>query len=293
MATTFTGYNSAEIAQDFLLSLKNALIPLGAVTRKYELTGKRKGDVVRVPKYAGGTPSTRTLGAVGTASGAVTVASITLPDPTHVQWEVVDGVAGLPEFRIMGMEQMKKLAGAILAVPFAEVTASNYGSGENDVFVKSVGDFGLASVGELGAKATAKKLSNPSLVLNGPMYWRLVTAFSAGLLDKSAIVSGVLPNQAGMTAYNYAGLPDNSELLAGVVIDPTALLVGLAPVEPTAASGQGDLISYEIVADDESGIAFSYKVWYESDKGKICGRAEVMVDAEVGNAGIVRIVTGL
>jgi hypothetical protein len=291
MATSFTGYNDAEILQDFLLSLKNRLIPLAATTRKYELIGKRKGDIVRVPKYASGTPATRVLGVDGTASGAVTVASITLPDPLAVQWEVVDGVAGLNEFRILGMEQMKALADAILEDVFNEVTATNYGSTSDDVFVKSVADFGLASVGELGGKATTKKLGNPKLVLNGAMYWRLVTAFSGGLLDKEAIVSGVLPNQAGMETYLYAGLPSNSENLVGLVIDPTALLVGLAPVEPTAAAGQGDLISYEIVADEEAGVAFSYKVWYESAKGKTVGRAEVMMDAEVGNKGIVRIVS--
>ena len=62
MATTFTGYVESKILNAALFSLKSALLPIGAVTSKWELEGKRKGDSVLVPLYTGGSTGTRTLG---------------------------------------------------------------------------------------------------------------------------------------------------------------------------------------------------------------------------------------
>jgi hypothetical protein len=291
MATTFTGYVESKIIDGALMSLKNALIPLGAVTSKWDLTGKRYADSVLVPLYTGGTPASRTLGSAGSATGTVTVKTITLPYPTAVQWDAIDGIAGPAEFEKLAMEQAKMLAAAILAVPFAAVTKAAFGDTNDDKLIKSVADFGLLSIGDIGALARTKKMNNVKLVLNGAYYWRLFTSVNPAMQDKETWQSGKLLPQGGFPVYEYADLASNSENLMGVAIDPTSLLVGLAPVAPNVEAGNGDLIASEIVTDEESTIAFTYKRWYQSDAGKMVGRMEVMCDAAVGNNGIVRIVS--
>jgi hypothetical protein len=108
--------------------------------------------------------------------------------------------------------------------------------------------------------------------------------------DKDTWQSGKLLPQGGMRIFEYPDLDDNDENLVGLVIDPTSILVGLAPVEPLAEAGQGDLIASEVVQDAESTVAFTYTRWFKSDESKMVGRMEVMCDAAVGNNGIVRIV---
>lgn len=291
MATTFTGYVESKIINAALFSLKSAMPPIGAVTSKWELEGKRKGDSVLVPLYTGGSAGSRTLGSDGTATGAVTVKTITLPDPRYVQWEVASGVAGPVEFEKMAAEQAKILAADVLALPFAEVTSTNFGSDDDDYIVKSAGDFGVSTIGEIMKKSVAKKMRNTRLVLNGAAYTSLVTSYGVAVLDKDVIKAGVLPNLGGMDTYLYADLPSNDENLIGCAVDPTSILVGLAPVQPNAQPGDGDLIAAEVVVDEETGIAFTYTRWFQSAGSKMVGRMEVMCDCAVGNDGVVRIVS--
>jgi len=291
MATTFTGYVESKILNAALFSLKSALLPIGAVTSKWELEGKRKGDSVLVPLYTGGSTGTRTLGSDGTPTGSVSVKKITLPDPTYVQWEVPSGVGGPVEFEKMASEQAKILAANILALPFAEVTSTNFGSDADDYIVKSAGDFGVSTIGEIMSKSVTKKMRNTRLVLNGAAYTSLVTSYGVAVLDKDVIRAGVLPNLGGMDTYLYADLPSNDENLIGCAIDPTSLLIGLAPLQPNAEAGDGDLIASEVVVDEETNISFTYTRWFQSAGSKMVGRMEVMADAAVGNDGVVRIVS--
>ena len=288
---TFTTYNETKFLPAFLAELRAGLVPLNALTTKFDVSGRRKGEAMIVGKYTGAAAATRVLGANGVGGGAITGVSMTLPDPLHVQWEIPDGVGGAVEFERMGMVMAKRLAKAVVAVPFANVTATNFGSADEDVYVKAAGDFGSSAIADLGAKATTKNLENPKLVLNGSYYWQLVKDLGIGIQDKQMLTTGILPDIGGMNCYKYAELPDNSENLVGCVIDPTSILVALAPVVPEASAGQGDLISYEIVTDEEGSVAMTYKRWYSSNPGVMYGRMEVMAISAVGNDGIVRIVS--
>jgi hypothetical protein len=290
---TFTSYTESErMKEAFILELRAKLISLNALTTKFEMTGKRVGDSIVVGKYKGGATATRVPGAAGVGTGTVVGKSLTLPNPTYVQWGIPSGVGGPQDFYRIGMDQMKILAAGILAVPFAEVTKANFGDTAADKLVKSADAFGRTAVGALGKLAAEKGLNDPGMVLNSSYYWNLLTDYSGGMLDKDSFVAGTLPNQAGMIAYQYPGLDDNDENLQGIVADKTAILVGLAPLIPEAKAGDGDLIEFEIVQDADSQVAMCFSRWFKSDESVMYGRAEVMAVAAVGNEkGIVRIVS--
>lgn len=288
---TFTTFTQEERMKDaFIMALRTKLVPMDAFTTKFDLTGKRVGDSIVVGKYTGGVAATRVPGAAGVGSGTVVGAKLTLPNPTYVQWGIPSGVGGAEDFFRVGMDQMKILAAAILAVPFAKITSANYGDTVADKLVKSSGDFGRSAVASLGKLASAKGIDG-NMVLNSAYYWQLLTEYSAGILDKEAFTSGILPMQAGMTAYQYPALPDNDEALGGAVCAKSALLVGMAPLLPEGKPGDGDLISSEIITDPDGKVAMCYTRWFKSDESTMFGRCEVMAVAEVGDSnGIIRIV---
>lgn len=288
---TITSYAQEERMKDaFIMALRSELVPMDAFTTKFDLTGRRVGDSIVVGKYAGGAAATRVPGAAGVGSGSITGAKLTLPNPTYVQWGIPSGVGGAEDFNRVGLDQMKILAAAILAIPFAKITKANYGDTAADKLIKSAGDFGRSAVGALGKLAAAKGIKG-NMVLNSEYYWQLLTEYSAGILDKEAFTSGILPMQAGMTAYQYPALPANGQALGGAVCAKSSMLVGMAPLLPEGKAGEGDLISSEIITDPDGKVAMCYTRWFKSDESTMFGRCEVMAVAEVGDAnGIIRIV---
>lgn len=105
----------------------------------------------------------------------------------------------------------------------------------------------------------------------------LGTAHKAALLKdddlKSALHSGsdqALRQGATGRLFNFdmffsPRIPANSENLAGFICMPQAALVATAPIAP-APGVRNRLLSYELVVDPDTGIAFEYRYWDDADK---------------------------
>jgi len=298
MATTYTGFNETILIKDSLFSLKNALAPINAFSTKVEMTGMRKDDVVKVPIHGAATSATRTLGSDGAAGGTSVTASVTLGSPTYCQWEAVDGRDPISAFMDRAIEAAFGVAQGVLDAALAYVTASNYGNTSANKLVIPLAEFGFSDMADLNALATTKKISERKrvMILNGLYTWKFLGDTQGALIMATAgqngIITGKLPPIGVAEAYTYAGLPSNSENLAGFVCDPSCLAVGMAPVMSLAGgAGKGNLEYEGVISDPESGVVMSYRRWYDAAAGKMSGRFEVMTGFVKCNDAVVRLLS--
>lgn len=148
----------------------------------------------------------------------------------------------------------------------------------------------------------------------------LVNAVAHGLIDGDRVIFPVLTGGAGLTAAsvayfvrdatadtfkvsasiggaavdittNYsAGTCRRYENIVGVAAVPSALLVGFAPVEPTAAV-RSQLFDYRIVEDSYSGIVLEYKHIGYGDTDEEVQIIEAHYGDAVGETAAMKLIT--
>jgi hypothetical protein len=297
MATTYTGFNETVLMKDSLGALKAALISINAFSFKAETKSMLKGEVVKVPIRGAATAATRVLGADGESGGASATASVTLLDPIASQWEAVDGRDPLTAFMDRAIEHSYAVAKAYLDAALAYFTAANYGDLATDKLVVPVSEFGMADIAQLAKKADDKGVSERgrSLILNSSYAWQAVGDSTLGLIiatgGSKSFETGILPPLGGMQTFKYSALPTNSQNLAGIVCDTSALACAMAPVLPVSIGGESSAEFNQILSDPESGVVMSYRRWRDSGKGITYGRFEVMPGFAKCNAAAIRLLS--
>jgi hypothetical protein len=297
MATTYTGFNETILMKDSLAALKAALISINAFSFKAETKSMRKGEVVLVPIRGAASATTRVLGATGVSGGASTVASVTLLDPISSQWDCTDGVDPIEAFMDRAIEHSYAVAKAYLDAALAYFTAANFGNTDADKKVVPVSEFGMSDIAALGALADAKGISERgrSLILNSSYAWQAVGDSTLGLIlatgGSKAFETGILPPLGGMSSYKYSALPTNSQNLAGIVCDSSALACAMAPVLPLSGPGDPAQEFNQTLSDPASGVVMSYRRWRDPDAGKLFGRFEVLPGFAKCNSAAVRLLS--
>lgn len=296
MATTLTNMNETLIVSQIIAALKNALIPVNAVSFGVDTVGRVKDDVLRVPVITDPSAQTKTPGTGLTSDGAAATTSVTLSTLKEAKWQLneaeVNASRASQVFAALAQGAAYSLAKTVLDAICALVTNANFASKHT---VPS-GDFGQNDIGELFRLAEVAKLGRDrSMVLNAAYAAALFGNSNLALIlatqGNNIITTGTLPPLLGMVNYVYSALPDNSENLGGFVADKTAIAAGIAPPEPLADAGEGNLTSSEIITDPESTVSALYKRWYDADAGTVYGSLSVLYGVSKVNASIVRIVS--
>ena len=75
---------------------------------------------------------------------------------------------------------------------------------------------------------------------------------------------GELPNLMGFSFSKFNRLPDNGEKLQGFIVYPSAIMVALAPIAPTA-NVMKQLSTYTTYTDPQTGLTFEYRAWGDAD----------------------------
>jgi hypothetical protein len=300
MATTISTINESLVDQKVVAALRYILPMLKAFSYQVESEGKIVNDVVYVPIATDPTAQSKTAGTRVTANGTVAGNSVTLSNHYAAGWDATEGSIAPPVFANYWADKaagaVYSLAKQVVDAALAVITAANFGSTEGeDKLTCSVADFGQNDLALLWQYAAVKiKQREISLGLNAP--------YAAALMGESSLAqvfamsgtnfvqSGVLPMLIGMNTWAYPAFPANSENLGGAVFGRAAILVGVAPVAPLAAAGEGNIVERRIIRDPDSGIAVLYTMTADG-AGTVNGECEVLYGVAKGQDAVVRLVS--
>ena len=87
---------------------------------------------------------------------------------------------------------------------------------------------------------------------------------SGGLSNFGFSALGELPNLLGFGFSKFNRLPHNNEKLQGFVVYPSAIMVALAPIPPTA-NVMKQLSTYTTYTDPQTGLTLEYRAWGDAD----------------------------
>lgn len=300
MASTISTINVSLVEQKVAEALRYFLPVLKSFSYAVDASGDRiKSDVIYVPIATDPSAQSKTAGTTPTADGTVAGTSVTLSNHYSAAWDAKESAIAGGLFQAYWAD---KIAGAMYSVAkqvcdaaLGVLTKANFGDADADKLVVAAADFGQKDLGDLWGKAAVKiKQREISLGLNAAYTAALLGDSQLGQIfatDGSNFVkSAILPNLIGMNTWAYGAFPSNSQSLGGAVFGKAAILVGVAPVAPLAASGEGNIIDRRIITDADSGISALYTSYFTGG-GTVTGECELLYGVAKGQDAVIRVVS--
>lgn len=170
------------------------------------------------------------------------------------------------ELGALGELKGRKLAQDVFADIMSLITSSNYGAA---ALTGAAGTFDYDDVVDLGAVADAAHWPTDmrSLVTKATYLANLkkdgVLKDASAFGSASAVRDGTIGRVGGFDVVDCEFIPANSQNLVGFIAYPSAILVATSPIQPSDKARA--LIDYQIVADEETGISFEYRSWFDED----------------------------
>lgn len=298
MASSGTNINEALVDERIVESLRHLLPLLGAFSYSVDAQNRTINDTILVPLAVDPTEDAKTPGAIGTATGGLSTATVTLDQFRSSNWDAVEG-----NMRASLLEQYwaDKAAGAVhvlaaRAINYAlgKVTALSYGDTSADKLTILPGDVRQSDIAALWELASAKiKRQAKTLIVNSSYAaaifgnTRLTSLYAVA--GKNIFEGGVLPTMLDLTTMHYGDLPDNGENLGGLVIGRAAIAIGIAEASTFLTSGLGDIIERRTITEPDSGISAVYTVSAGAG-GKLHGEVHMLYGATAAQNSIVRLV---
>lgn len=302
MPTTFTGLSEAQMDDVIIGAIQSMLPYLGAFSTQLDHPeGLVKGNTYIVPVVGGVTVTDKTPGTLVSPSGSVTGANVEVDTFKGAAFEAIEGQMSRRLLANWWPLQIRQAAKAVAQKcvdgALALVTASNYGDTSADKVVEALADFDMETLAAIRAVAR-KKLQDVegAFICNADIGSRLVTleqvVYALAIAQgKDAISGGALPGSVvGYPAFEYVGLPGNSENLVGAVIGKSAIAIAAGAPEQIIASGDGEVAYRRIVAEPDSGLSVQYTEVVQGG-GKIIAELGLLYGAKKAQNAVVRLVT--
>lgn len=277
--TIDTSLKRTVIMNDILRAFKRRLLNLSVFSTRYEnipLEGTRK---LAVPFYSlDTTASIDYVAATGYTFAADTEVGVREVDISNRKFQSMnftsDTFRRQPYFRpeVHLMLKAEQLAVDVWTAVMGVITAANYGA---SVFNAEAGTFdsddmstlrGIAEDNDWPTIGRAAVLSTDHEVALGQDDF-IKSALHSGSTE--TLREGSVGRLYGFDMYFSPRIPTNSEDLNGFITMPQSVVVGTAPILPAPGVRQ-TLLSYEVVIDPDTGIAFEYRygsdVWLDTDR---------------------------
>lgn len=298
MASTISSITQSLVDSKVVPALRNILPLLQAFSFRPEKTPKIQDDVVYVPVATDPTAQSKTAGTAVTGNGTVAGVSITLSNFYAAGWDANEGKMSaelLPAYWAdKAAGAVYSLAKQVIDAALATVTAAHFGNAEGtDKLTCAAADFGQSDIALLWQYAEAKiKQQSRVAMFNTPFTAQIIdsTALTFATAGNNILSNGQLPTLVGMNTMYYAGVPTNSENLAGAVIGRAAIGVAVAPPEALMGAGDGDIIESRIITDPESGISVLYRT-SAAYGGNYAGECSLLYGVDKIQDAVVRLVT--
>ncbi|HYG22734.1 MAG TPA: head maturation protease, ClpP-related [Verrucomicrobiae bacterium] len=133
-----------------------------------------------------------------------------------------------------------------------------------------------------------------SLVLLTSYHTNLKKDPSLKNADKSGSESTLREGSTGRVdrfdIYHSPRFPNNSENLVGLAVLPSAALVATSPIAP-GPGVRRQLVSYDVVVDPTTGVAFEYRYWGDADQDEEREIVEVNYGFNAGEAAAAKRIT--
>lgn len=298
--TIDTALKRTVIMNDIMRAFKRRLLNLSVFSTRYEnipLEGTRK---MAVPFYnLDTTASTDYVAATGYTFASDTDVGVREVDISNRKFQSMnftsDTFRRQPYFRpeVHLMLKAEQLAVDVWTAIMGVITAANYGA---SVFNAEAGTFdsddmstlrGIAETNDWPTIGRAAVLSTDHEVALGQDDY-VKSALHSG--SDQTLREGSTGRLYGFDMYFSPRIPTNSEDLNGFITMPQSVIVGTAPILPAPGVRQ-TLLSYEVVIDPDTGIAFEYRygsdVWLDTDREVI----ECNFGFAKGNASALKRIT--
>jgi hypothetical protein len=301
MSNTLGGVNPAQIAQMSLDALLELLAPLRAFTTDFSSDIASAGSSVTTRVPTATTSGDLSAGYATSAQDVTTTAkTITLGTVRGNVVQFTDEEWSKSSINLMDVfvaPSVNAIADDMFDDIGALVTASNFGSGTNDVLTCAEAAFDADAAAFVATKLTLKKVPRAGrfLMLEPTTHRYLVTdnaiqaSYAYGSSD--AIRENRIPRLHGMDIYEVTDLGPQSDKLIAFAGGKSALLIAArSPAVP--ANFPGDIST---VTDPETGFTLQLRRWYSADDGKyrmsLASIWGVAVGVGGANGALVRVVT--
>jgi len=193
----------------------------------------------------------------------------------------------------LGTLKGQKLAEDVLRDIFSLVTVANYGAA---IFTGAASTFDRDTITDIEvAVEEANWPTNMRSIILKPAYLGNVKKdmnASGGMATFNRDVNGSMRTFPTLDSFTIAVtnvIPTNGENLVGMVVYPSAILIGFAPITPAPAVMKR-LASYRIQSDDDLGISLEYREWGDADTDTEKRTIEVNYGRAVGQAAALRAI---
>jgi hypothetical protein len=253
-----------------LSAFKAALAPLSAFSYNASLLPNEKGGSINVMVVPAKT-AIEFAGDQETSTESATAVSVSLNGHAWSDSCISDATftkSTAADINKYGINTAKAVAEKIVVSALSNATLANYGAA---VFTGSHTVFDYADLADIGTACSKANMPKDgrTLIIN-PDYVGALRK-DANFSDASAfgsaevVKSGAISYAGGFTIYESNIIPSLTENLVGIACVKEGLAVAISPV---IVQGAEAYLETNIVTDEESGIALTYKRWVSTKTGK-------------------------
>jgi hypothetical protein len=257
------------VLENTLIGFRRTTLSLEAFSLAYQDVPLKGSNKMLVPYYPIHTEASANMAVGDTYSSKAKNTSFEMREVTINKHKVQaisfysEDVSRQPAFdpATHGLLMGDKLALDVIADILSVVTAANYGA---PILTSASADFDVMDLFDLGStldEAYWPEMGRKAILK--PAYYKGVVTSDAVLdasqsSDPAVLRTATFREAAGFSLAKTMGIPANGENLVGFVNLPSAILVGFAPVEPTAPV-RANMTDYRVVRDDYTGTVLEYR----------------------------------
>jgi hypothetical protein len=288
----------AVIMEGALQAFKKRLLALNVFSTSFQRVALEGTDKMEVPYYPLETSTSvdwnGTNGYVFGDAYTVGVKEVTINKRKYQPLSASSSsIARQPQMNLAAIGEQKgnKLANDVFADILSDITAANFGAA---VFTGAATAFDFVALNEtIGTACDVAEWPDElrAVVLKSAYYRNLVTELkdASSYASDNPVKRGVLEDVAGFDLHKTNNIPANAQNLVGFVAHKSAKLIGFSPIMP--ADG-GSTVEYQIIADEETGIALEYRKWFDPQLDQLNEVIECNYGYAPGEAaGLKRIVS--
>jgi hypothetical protein len=279
-----TQYAAKIYLQEALQAFMATLMPVTAFGRNFSPQASAKGDAVIVPRVSALTATT--FGNTYENSGGELVATtVNLTNHRIVGVDITDRQALENGSAVVGtyFAQAGKALGKLVVQDILSlVTTTNFGS----AFATTSASLWTLTQVRSGRKTLRDRdvdTDVASLVLDNDIFDSLLGSSNISQYlqygTTSAIMEGRIPRLVGLNLIESNIIPLNSMTLAGFVVHPDAIAVGMRYLAPQRPE-EYDMA--EAITDAETGLTIGYRQHYSKATGKLHMNLECLFGYAVG-----------